>query len=110
MTGWHAVAKMGDLSGEEPFPCEVNGTKLALFLLDGEVYATSNVCTHAYALLSDGLVEGDTVECPLHNARFDIRTGKALTSPAEEALKTFETRTDDEVVLVRVASGTDAKP
>lgn len=107
MQNWRAVAKLEVLLEDEPFACEVEGKKIAVYLVDGSVYATSNVCTHAYALLSDGMIEGDTIECPLHNARFDIRTGKALTSPAEDNLETFETKIDDGVVLVRVSAEED---
>lgn len=58
----------------------------------------SDVCTHAYALLSDGWLDGYEIECPLHGARFDVRTGAALTSPAETALATYPVRVAGDAV------------
>jgi 3-phenylpropionate/trans-cinnamate dioxygenase ferredoxin subunit len=55
-----------------------------------EVFAVSNICTHSYAELSDGEVNGFTIECWLHGAEFDLRTGAVITLPATEALETFK--------------------
>jgi len=102
---WHPVAQIDDLTDDEPVACETSGVQIALYMLDGAIYATSNICTHAFALLSDGMIEDGCIECPLHNARFDIKTGKAMTSPAEVDLQTYETRVEDRTVLVRIPSG-----
>jgi nitrite reductase/ring-hydroxylating ferredoxin subunit len=56
---------------------------------DGGVYAIDNVCTHALAYLSEGWLEGDVIECPLHGGCFNVRTGKGLGDPIEEDLKTY---------------------
>ena len=56
---------------------------------DGEIFATDNICTHAYAKLSDGWIERGEIECPLHAGRFDIRTGKATAPPCADDLKTY---------------------
>ncbi|QUS41953.1 non-heme iron oxygenase ferredoxin subunit [Tardiphaga alba] len=101
--GWLKAADLDDVVDGEPFACEIAGTKLALYSLDGCIFATSNICSHAYALLSDGLIEGDAIECPLHNARFDIRTGKALTSPAEKDIATYLTKVEGNAVFVRIS-------
>jgi nitrite reductase/ring-hydroxylating ferredoxin subunit len=103
---WVPVAQIDDLTDVEPLACEADGRQIALYLLDGAVYATSNVCTHAFALLSDGLMDGDCIECPLHNARFEIRTGKAMSSPAEIDLLTFQTRVEGSTISVRLPTGT----
>ena len=68
----------------------------------GEFFATDNVCTHAYALLSDGYLEDGCIECPLHQARFDIRTGQALCAPATLDLKTYPVKVEGEDVLVGI--------
>jgi 3-phenylpropionate/trans-cinnamate dioxygenase ferredoxin component len=102
---WHSVAQIDDLTDDEPVACKIGGVQIALYMLEGAIYATSNICTHAFALLSDGMIEDDCIECPLHNARFDIKTGKAMTSPAEVDLQTYETRVEDRTVLVRIPSG-----
>jgi naphthalene 1,2-dioxygenase system ferredoxin subunit len=89
---WRVAVAVADLKPGEPAACSLGPHEIAVYLVDGATYATSNICTHASALLSDGIMEGCEIECPLHNARFDVRTGEALTSPAELDLETFRTR------------------
>ncbi|MFO1218741.1 MAG: non-heme iron oxygenase ferredoxin subunit [Burkholderiaceae bacterium] len=77
------------------------GHKLALYRLDGEVYATDDTCTHGAASLSeDGSIEGSFVECSWHNGRFDIRTGAACTMPCTEPLRSWPVRIIDGQVCV----------
>lgn len=102
---WHDVATFDELDEDLPTGVEVGDTMIALYLVDGEVFATSDVCTHEFAQLSDGFVEDGVVECPLHQARFDCRTGTCLAAPAEDDLTTFPVKVEDGRVLVRVASG-----
>ena len=67
-----------------------DGHKLALYRLDGELFATDDTCTHGAASLSeDGCVAGDKVECSWHNGQFDIRTGAACAMPCSEPLRTW---------------------
>jgi naphthalene 1,2-dioxygenase system ferredoxin subunit len=73
--GWVRVAGRGDLTAGEVIGVEAGGRSIAVYDCDGELFATDNICTHAYACLSDGWLEGSTIECPLHAARFDVRTG-----------------------------------
>lgn len=101
---WHVAVPVGDVTVDVPVACSIGQHEIAVYLVDGTYYATSNICTHASALLSDGLMEGCEVECPLHNARFDVRTGEALTSPAEVDLETFRTRVVGSNVEVLIQS------
>ncbi len=89
---WQVAAAVTDVAEDGPAACSLGRHEIAVYLVDGAYYATSNICTHASALLTDGMMDGYEVECPLHNARFDVRTGKVLSSPAEVDLETFETR------------------
>lgn len=89
---WVRVAGRGDLASGEVIGVDVAGHSIALYDSDEGFFATDNVCTHAYACLSDGWLEGTAIECPLHAARFDIRTGKVLDPPATEDLKTYPVR------------------
>jgi len=73
---------------------------LALYNVDGEFYATSNICTHAIAILTDGYLEGDTVECPLHGGCFNVKTGEATHFPCEDPLKTYEVEVRDGEIYV----------
>lgn len=65
---------------------------VAVINLGGTFYAIDNICTHAYAELCDGMIFGDRIQCPLHGAQFNIRTGAAETPPAYEPLKTYPVR------------------
>jgi len=102
---WTRVAAIGELSDDEPLGVVVDGRKIALYRSGDEFFATDNVCTHAFALLSDGFLEDGCIECPLHQARFDIRTGKALCAPAIIDLATYPVKVDGEELLVGI--GTD---
>lgn len=101
-SGWHCVAKVDDVAPEEPLKVVVGDIEIALFNLDGEIHATDNICTHAYASLADGFQEGGEIECPLHEGRFDIRTGKALCPPVTEDLKTYAVKVENEEVFVDI--------
>ncbi|MGD9942374.1 MAG: non-heme iron oxygenase ferredoxin subunit [Burkholderiaceae bacterium] len=105
---WIRIASADALQDDEAMPVTVGGLQIALYRSEGEYFATDNVCTHAYALLSDGYLEDGCIECPLHQARFDIRTGKALCAPATVDVKTYPVRVDgDDVYLSPQAAGGD---
>lgn len=63
--------------------------QLAVFNVDGSYYATSNVCTHNIAILTDGYFEGEIVECPLHGGCFNVKTGEPTCFPCEKPLQTY---------------------
>jgi 3-phenylpropionate/trans-cinnamate dioxygenase ferredoxin component len=75
---------------------------IAVFNVAGAFYAISDICTHAEASLSEGTVDGETVECPLHGACFDLRTGNALTPPAVEPVQTFRVVVQNDAIYVEV--------
>jgi 3-phenylpropionate/trans-cinnamate dioxygenase ferredoxin subunit len=81
---------------------------IAVFNVDGELFAIDDTCTHQDASLADGWVEGCTVECPLHAACFDLRTGMPSGPPAKRPVRTHEVVVDDGVVYVRVAAAMEA--
>ena len=98
---WQRVTNLGDLDEGEAFPVTVGKTEIALVKLGEQVHGISNICTHEYALLSDGIVEDDCIECPLHQARFDLATGELRSGPACAHLRTYPVRVqDDGAVLV----------
>lgn len=83
------VCKTGELPAGEVRKVEVEPA-VAVFNIDGEFYAVADRCSHGNASMSEGYIEDDgTVECPLHAARFCLKTGKAMCLPATEPLKTF---------------------
>lgn len=98
---WVRVVSLDELSPGEMTAIEVGERRVAVYRLDtGEVYATDDVCTHAMAFLSEGWLEGDEVECPLHGGRFNVRTGAGLCAPIDQDLRTYPVRIDGADVLV----------
>jgi 3-phenylpropionate/trans-cinnamate dioxygenase ferredoxin subunit/naphthalene 1,2-dioxygenase system ferredoxin subunit len=87
----------------------VGGTRMLLSNVDGQVYATSDICSHALAYLSDGFLEGSLVECPLHGAQFDVITGKAMSTPADGDIETYEVSVVDDRIFVASAQLASAK-
>ena len=99
-SGWVRVAAVAALADDIALPAKLGDIPIALYRLDGTVYAIDDVCTHELALLSQGFIEGGAIECPLHGARFDIATGRCLAAPAERDLRTFPVRIEGEDVYV----------
>lgn len=92
------VASQADIPSGGRKLVEIDGVRVAVFNLDGELYAIEDVCTHDGGPLVEGEVVNECqVQCPRHGARFDIRTGAALSMPAFEATNTYavEVRGDD---------------
>jgi 3-phenylpropionate/trans-cinnamate dioxygenase ferredoxin subunit len=97
---WHPAAEASAVGDNQVLGVTVAGVPVALYRLEGEVYATHDVCTHEEALLSEGYVDGGCVECPLHQARFNIKTGAAESAPATEPVKTYPTKVEGGRVFV----------
>ena len=97
-----AVA-LADLKQGAVLGATIAGEPLAFYLVDGQPYCTSDVCTHEFNLLSDGgLVEGDEVECLYHGARYSVKTGKVLAPPAFEPLRRYPVEVREGMVYVAV--------
>ncbi|GAA2326068.1 bifunctional 3-phenylpropionate/cinnamic acid dioxygenase ferredoxin subunit [Streptomyces caniferus] len=77
---------------------------IAVFHTDGQLYAIDDTCTHQDASLSDGWLEGCLVECPLHAAAFDLRTGTATCLPARRAVRTHPVTVQDGMIYVHHAA------
>ena len=81
---------------------EVEGHRIALFNLGGEVFAIDDTCTHEGGPLSEGTVQGDQVICPWHGSRFSIVSGEAQALPAMEGVASYKVRVTDDDVEVEV--------
>ena len=99
---WKKVASLADFGDRDVIGVELDGAAVALFRLGDDVHATSGICTHEFADLANGFVEAadGTVECPLHQALFDIRTGHALCAPASECLKIYKVKIEGADVFI----------
>jgi 3-phenylpropionate/trans-cinnamate dioxygenase ferredoxin subunit len=98
----HLVAKTSEIAEDEAKKVIIGDQHVAVFNLGGKFYATDDICTHAYASLSEGYIEDGYVECPLHAGRFDIKTGKAQGVPVTEDIKTFPVKVDGDNVYVEI--------
>jgi nitrite reductase/ring-hydroxylating ferredoxin subunit len=99
---WVPAARLSDLREGDVVAVDAGGREIALYLIDGEPFATDNRCSHGDARLSDGFVIDHCVECPLHQGQFDIRTGAPLCAPVTEPIRTYPVRRVGDALEVRV--------
>ncbi len=97
---WIHIAKTSDPVPRHGTALEVCGEEIALFMIDGCRYATSNVCTHQFSLMTDGYVEGEYIVCPMHQGRFHIPTGAPQGAPVTRPLRVFPLRVEGDDVLI----------
>lgn len=83
------VCRSADLEEEDMIRCDHKGRTFCIYHTPDGFFATDGYCTHEEEHLEDGVVIGNVIECPLHQGRFDVRTGKALSAPACIDLKTY---------------------
>ncbi len=100
-TAFVKAALLNDVPPGAPVEVTVDGKAIALYNLEGTIYATDAACTHAHVSLCDGDIEGCTIVCPLHFGSFDIKTGRAIDPPACDDLKTYETKIQGNEILIR---------
>jgi len=86
---WVDAAAVDDIPSDDVVGIEVQGRDIALYSTEDGIHATDNICTHGHARLCDGFLEGHEIECPLHQGRFDVRTGKAMCAPLTEDLRSY---------------------
>ncbi|MDA0255416.1 MAG: Rieske 2Fe-2S domain-containing protein [Planctomycetota bacterium] len=107
----HEFERVIDVS-EVPDPgktlVEVEGDMIALFHVGGEWFALDDVCTHDGGPLADGALRDHTIACPRHGAKFDIRSGAALTMPAVRPTRSHEVKLEDGGVWVRLRDSATA--
>lgn len=100
MGQWVRVASLEEIPLGQMMAVEVEGEWVALYNVQGTLYATQALCTHAEALLTEGDLRGEVVECPLHGARFNVRTGAVLAMPAVVPLRTYPVKVEDGQVYI----------
>lgn len=101
LNGWQAVCPLADLLPGEHTVCFDGDTAILVCNIDGEIYALEDKCTHQDFELSPGRLEGAEIECVLHGAKFDVRTGEALCAPAYAPVPKFPVRIDNGVIYTR---------
>jgi 3-phenylpropionate/trans-cinnamate dioxygenase ferredoxin component len=88
------------LQDGKPLKVSLGAKDVCVARIGEEVFAVADMCTHSEASLSEGDISDYKIECWLHGAEFDLRTGEALTPPAVEKLETFEVRRDGDTVTI----------
>ena len=99
---WTDAAAVNDVPEGDVIGVKVAGRDIALYEVEGEIYATDNICTHGQARMSDGFLEGREIECPLHQGKFDVCTGQALCAPLTENIRTYAVKIDNMRVMLRL--------
>ncbi len=104
MTDFVEVAKTSDIPDPGKQLMEIDDRLIVLCHVGGQFYAIDDVCTHDGGPLGEGELTGCAIACPRHGAKFDIRTGAALTMPATHATAVHEVKVEGDRVLLRINS------
>ena len=89
---WIDAAEEDGVPEDDVIGLQVAGKDLALYKVEGSVFATDNTCTHGQARLCDGFLDGYEIECPLHQGKFDIRNGRGTCAPIVEDVRSYPVR------------------
>jgi naphthalene 1,2-dioxygenase system ferredoxin subunit len=101
-TPWTDALAVDALPTDDVIGVTVAGRDLALYTVEGAVYATDNLCTHGNARLCDGFLEGHEIECPLHQGRFDVRDGRPLCEPVTAPLRSYPVKIETGRVWLQI--------
>jgi len=102
VSGYAFACRVADLADESAVGIEIDGVPVCVAKSDGEIFAISDICSHADIPLSEGDVGDGTVECWLHGSRFDLRSGQPTGLPANQPVPTYPVKIDGDDVLVAV--------
>ncbi|HPG00121.1 MAG TPA: non-heme iron oxygenase ferredoxin subunit [Kiritimatiellia bacterium] len=107
MTEWIEATDVSFFDGADRKLIQLGGGKvIAVFKVSGDFFAVDGWCSHDKALLTDGDLEGHEIMCPLHGARFDVRTGQHLSLPAVRPVSRYEVKVDQGKVWVKAGANT----
>ena len=99
---WIKACSKDKLGNNDMFSFDYNEKHLLITNLNGTIYATDRICTHAEADLSSGFLSDEGVRCPLHLSVFNLKNGNPQNPPAEAALKTYNVKIDQNEIYVEV--------
>ena len=89
---WMDATALDEVPEDDVIGIMVAGRDIAIYNAGGELFATDNICTHGHARLCEGFLEGHEIECPLHQGKFDVRTGQPTCAPVTEAIRSYPVR------------------
>ena len=99
---WTDAAAVDDVPADDVIAVLVAGNEVALYSVEGNVYATDNICTHGHARLCEGFLEGHEIECPLHQGKFDVRNGAPTCAPVTEAIRSYPVKIEGSRVFIQI--------
>ena len=102
MSDFKRACALSDLSEGESLAVEIDGEPVAIVRTEGEVFAIRDVCSHAEVPLTEGEVDGHTIECWLHGSCFDVRTGEPTNMPATVPVPVYPVKIEGDDVLVSI--------
>ena len=102
MSEWIEACSLDQVKEGQLFGITCNDKKILLANLKGTIHATDLICTHADADLSTGFLSDEGVRCPLHLSVFNLESGKPQNLPAEEPVKVYNVKIDDNKIYVEV--------
>ena len=97
---WVATLPPSALEEHGVAKASANGLNVALYVVDGEYFATADLCTHGAASLSDGFLDGELIECPVHQGTFNVKTGAPVDVPCSVAVRSFPVKLQDGLLHV----------
>jgi catalase len=100
LSGFAAVAGAGEIIPGEIRGIELDGARIAVASVDGQLHAFGDICTHRQCALSDGTLEGTIITCPCHGSQFDVTSGAVLRGPATEPVATYAVRVSGDSIEV----------
>ncbi|MBX3414380.1 MAG: non-heme iron oxygenase ferredoxin subunit [Pirellulales bacterium] len=103
MSEFVSVAKVAELPAGGKLVVDVDERLVALFHVEGKIYAIDDVCTHDGGPLAEGELDGYAIACPRHGARFDIRNGHVLSMPATHDTASHEVKVEGDEIFVRLS-------
>lgn len=102
MSNWIEALAEDELPKDDVIGVVVGGRDIAIYTVGGEVYATDNICSHGQARLCDGFLDGHEIECPLHQGKFDVRSGMPTCDPVTQAVRSYPVRVDGRRVYLQL--------
>jgi len=98
---WIKVAAASDVPVDGTLLVNFGAEPVCLYNVAGRIFATHDTCTHGQASLADGFIEGEEIECPLHQGKFHIPTGKATGVPCTEDVRCYAVKVEGGAVLLK---------
>ena len=100
MADFVRVASIDDVPPGGLTLVDLDGERVVLANAGGQIYALAELCTHISRPLSKGDLDGEELVCPFHGSRFNLRSGEALSLPAQEPLATYTVQIDGSDILI----------